>query len=208
MPETEVESQKDAMRRLFASALLCTRLNNSSQSHIFDRLELGISVLQTILHDNEANIKRDEKPLLTKRETIRLIEEARFVFNQVIDEQLVLLKADGQSSDASDRFAYVDEWYDNIQNDWRDFLKLHKELIAGLIAMYNARFKSDLTQTTSPDSKRLQTCGLVEMSEEEAIAFSKVASSSGKMKNFAIGSGIYKEVKDYVVEIQKLVEEL
>ncbi len=92
MPETEVESQKDAMRRLFASALLCTKLNNSSRSHIFGCLELGISVLQTILHDNEANIKRDEKPLLTKRETIRLIEEARFVFNQVIDEQLVSLR--------------------------------------------------------------------------------------------------------------------
>ena len=92
MPETEVESQKDAMRRLFASVLLCTKLNNSSQSHIFGCLELGISVLQTILHDNEANIKRDEKPLLTKRETIRLIEEARFVFNQVIDEQLELLR--------------------------------------------------------------------------------------------------------------------
>jgi hypothetical protein len=99
MPETEVESQKDAMRRLFASALLCTKLNNSSQSHIFGCLELGISVLQTILHDNEANIKRNEKPLLTKRETIRLIEEARFVFNQVIDAQLVSLKADGQKED-------------------------------------------------------------------------------------------------------------
>lgn len=100
MPETEVESRKNAMRRLFASALLCTKLNNSSQSNIFGCLELGISVLQTILHDNEANIKRDEKPLLTKRETIRLIEEARFVFNQVIDEQLVSLKADGQKEDS------------------------------------------------------------------------------------------------------------
>lgn len=100
MSETKVKSQKDAMRRLFASALLCTKLNNLSQSHIFGCLELGISVLQTILHDNEANIKRDEKPLLTKCETIRLIEEARFAFNQAVDEQLVLLKADVQEEDS------------------------------------------------------------------------------------------------------------
>ena len=198
MPETEVESQKDAMRRLFASALLCTKLNNSSQSHIFGCLELGISVLQTILHDNEANIKRDEKPLLTKRETIRLIEEVRFAFNLVIDGQLELLR-DEQDMDFSDRFAYVDEWYDSIQNDWKDFLKLHKELIAGLIAMYNVRLKSG-------EGIPSQGSGLVKLSGKEAIAFSKVRSSLNQMKNFAVGSGIYKDVKDHIVEIEKMVE--
>jgi hypothetical protein len=200
MSETEVESQKDAMRSLFASALLCTKLNNSSQSHIFGCLELGISVLQTILHDNEANIKRDEKPLLTKRETVRLIEEARFAFNLVIDGQPELLR-DERDMDFSDRFAYVDEWYDNIQNDWKDFLKLHKALVAGLVDMYNARFKSG--KGIPPQGFRP-----VEMSGEEAIAFSKVMSLLSKMKNFAVGSGIYKDVKDHVAELEGLVEEL
>lgn len=208
MPKTIIELCTDTMRSSFAGALAQTRLNNSPTSQIFCLLGSGISSLQRLLYNDEDNIKENSKPLLSNTEKIRLIEEVRFAFNLVINEQLALLKANEPRSDASDRFAYIEEWYDYIQNDWRDFLKLHKELIAGLIAMYNTRFKSDLTQTTSSDSKRLQTCGLVEMSEEEAIAFSKVASSSGKMKIFAFGSGIYKDVKDYVVEIEKLVEEL
>ena len=208
MPKTIIELCTDTMRSSFAGALVQTRLNNSPKSQIFSLLGSGISSLQRLLYNDEDYIKENGKPLLPNIEMIRLIEEARFAFNQVINEQLALLKANEQGSDASDRFAYVDEWYDNIQNDWRDFLKLHKELIAGLIAMYNARFKSGLTQTTSPDSKRLQACGLVEMSGEEAIAFSKVISLLSKIKDSALGSGIYKDVKDHVVEIEKLVEGL
>lgn len=207
MPKTIVKLCMDTMRSSFAGALAQTRLNNSPKSQIFSLLGSGIFSLQRLLYNDEDNIKENGKPLLSNSEVVRFIEEARFAFNLVINEQLELLR-DEQDTDFSDRFAYVDEWYDNIQNDWRDFLKLHKELVAGLVAMYNARFKSDFVQTASPDSKCLQACGLVEMSGEEAIAFSKVTSSSGKMKNFAFGSGIYKDVKDYVVEIEKLVEEL
>ena len=127
-----------------------------------------------------------------------MIEEVRFAFNLVIDGQLELLR-DEQDMDFSDRFAYVDEWYDSIQNDWKDFLKLHKELIAGLIAMYNVRLKSG-------EGIPSQGSGLVKLSGKEAIAFSKVRSSLNQMKNFAVGSGIYKDVKDHIVEIEKMVE--
>ena len=207
MPKTIVELCTNTMRKSFAGALAQTRLNNSPKSQIFSLLGGGISSLQRLLYNDEDSIKENGKPLLSNSETVRLIEEVRFAFNLVINGQLELLR-DEQDMDFSDRFAYVDEWYDYIQNDWRDFLKLHKELVAGLIAMYNARLKSDLAQMDSPDSKRLQACGLVEMSEKEAIAFSKVTSSLSKMKDFALGSGIYKDVKDHIVEVEKLVEEL
>lgn len=200
MPKTIIELCTDTMRSSFAAALAQTRLNNSPKSQIFSLLGSGISSLQRLLYNDEDNIKENGKSLLSNNETVRLIEEVRFAFNLVINEQLELLR-DEQDMDFSDRFAYVDEWYDNIQNDWKDFLKLHKVLVTGLVGMYNARFKSG--EGIPP-----QGFGPVEMSGEEAIAFSKVMSSLSKMKDFVVGSGIYKDVKDHVAELEGLVEEL
>lgn len=209
MPKTIIELYTDTMRSNFAGALVQTRLNNSPKSQIFSLLGGGISSLQRLLYNDEDSIKKNGKPLLSNIEMVRLIEEARFVFNLVINEQLTLLKDNEQGSDASDRFAYVDEWYDNIQNDWRGFLKLHKELITSIVDMYNVSCGEKLSQKVpSRKLEQLQTSGFVKKRNKEAIAFDRISSVLDDMENFALGSGIFEDIRLHVAELREMIEEL
>ena len=142
MTKTGVEICTSGMRECFAAALAQARLRKAPKSQIFNLLTSAISTLQTLLYSDEDCAKEGKEPLLSNDEAIRLIKEARVAFNLVIDEQLAALEVSEQEVSTSDYPVLIEEWYSNIQNDWKDFLKLHKDLIVGLVGMYNARFKS------------------------------------------------------------------
>lgn len=100
MSKTTVELHTDAMRRCFTAAFAQTTANNSPQPQIFSLLISGTSALQRILYYNEDNLVNGEEPLLTKSEEIDLIEEALLAFILVVNNQLMLLKADVQEEDS------------------------------------------------------------------------------------------------------------
>lgn len=75
--------------------------------------------------------------------------------------------------------------------------------------MYNVSCGEKLSQKVPLRKlEQLQTSGFVKKRNKEAIAFDRISSVLDDMENFALGSGIFEDIRLHVAELREMIEEL